>query len=650
MLRHNDNLENKEKVRYDLYKILRMSILLNQNEVDILTLDKFKEASLSIDKMLGEVYDEKLETMFYETTTLENEEKRLKDLVELITNRIEKRKSLLEDYRSVTNKELNGLEYIDKSNELDLYESRLKKIKTYLDNSKLIEVNEQDLEVLKEQLVKEFDLKSSNELKNTKLEETLYNTFVNSLYEMDLYASLESTNIEKEIETIQKEIKETKEQKDTFEQAFNNLKISGISGELELEYASYVENSKRNYYYVKEKEIILKLYNLLEVRENEYSDLFTKRENVKELLQERILLRKELGIKDKDQLLSVFDLVEEQDQEIESQKENIDNINMLSERIKLKENRLEELNKEIKKPEILSILKEYSLIDTYEVEDDSLDIYEEDELSLEEEQEKVEENKESALNLLKELLPEEDFSETESVLPEEEEFNIIEETPVEPEAPKEYLPNQIKDSSMVPTMNFGLSRLKSISVMKRVGDMLGINAKSIEKPVEAPKEEPKVSETSPIFEPTKTIESIFEDKKDTEDLFWTPNEFVEMKADTENTNEIFPNEQATNKPVESLDNQIFEFKMPEATESNNESQIFETPIDNQIFENQNDNQIFEVQNDSQIFENQSSNNGLIFPEPVMPDFGQNILPENNEDKFVWPENAENFDINGIFPN
>ena len=45
MLKHNDNLENKEKVKYDLYKILRMSVLLSQTEPDELTLKKFKEAS-----------------------------------------------------------------------------------------------------------------------------------------------------------------------------------------------------------------------------------------------------------------------------------------------------------------------------------------------------------------------------------------------------------------------------------------------------------------------------------------------------------------------------------------------------------------------------------------------------------------------------
>ena len=162
MLKHNDNLEKKEKVKYDLYKILRMSVLLSQDQVDELTLNKFKDASLNIDNMLNEEYNSKLEEMFYDTSTLDEEEKRLKELVAFVKERIEQRKSLLDDYRTVTSKSLDNLEYIQKSNDLDLYEKRLQLIKDYIENSKLVEVNENDLEVLKNELVKEYDIKSTN--------------------------------------------------------------------------------------------------------------------------------------------------------------------------------------------------------------------------------------------------------------------------------------------------------------------------------------------------------------------------------------------------------------------------------------------------------------------------------------------------------
>lgn len=619
MLRHNENLDSKEKIKYDLYKILRMSILLNQNETDKLTLKKFKEASLNIDKMLGESYDEKLESLFYTTTSLEEEEKRLKDLVLCINDRLEKRKNLLDDYRSVTNQELNDLDYITKSSEIDLYEDRLNTIREYLDNSKLIKVNTEDLASLREELSKEFTLKNENEIINVKIEEKLFNTFVNILYEMDLYSSLELENIDKEIEELQNEIIETKEQKDTFTTAFENLKSSGISGDLELEYASYVENSKRNYYYVKEKEIILKLCKLLGEKEADYSNLYSKRETVKNLLLERFELRKELEIKEKDLMAKVFDLLEEQNEEIEGQTENIDNINVLTERIRLKENRLEELRKLVRMPEILSILKEYSLIDTYDHEDiiDDSDDY--NTMTLEE----PIIDDDSELDLLKDLLPEEDDDEI-----------TFEEEPV-----KEYQPNQIKDSSVVPSMNFGLSRLKSISVMKRVADMLGVSIKKDEVPVvEELKEEEIFVSPEPVQEekqelvPEVTMPVSEQTGNSSDDLFWTPGEFMEMQSEVEensnNTdtkdNLIFVNstELVDNTPVQTNESPIFEFEMPE---------MKETPIDNQIFENTN------------------TNNELIFPEPVMPELGQ-VFPENKEETFMWPENSETLDINGIFPN
>ena len=323
----------------------------------------------------------------------------------------------------------------------------------------------------------------------------------------------------------------------------------------------------------------------------------------------------------------VFELVFEQEQEIENEKENVDNINVLTERIKLKENRLEELNKLVNKPEVLAILKEYGLIDTYDhddIYDDSDDYIE---VSLDEEEEE-DDNTESALNLLLNLIEEEEVSENEEVevVDNYEEFTFDEEEKVEKEE-KEYLPNQIKESLVVPTMNFGLSRLKSISVMKRVGDMLGINAKPTVEKEETKKEEkveePKVEAKEDIVEETPIVEL-----KD-EELFWTPNEFVEMKNETENV-EVAPKveepifiENSAINSNELNDEQIFEFNMPE---------IKEQPIDDKIFENQD-----------------SGSDGLIFPEPIFTENIQRALPENKEDKFMWPDNMETFDINGIFP-
>lgn len=630
MLKHDESLTDKEKVKLDLYKILRMSVLLSQDEVDELTLSKFKDASINLDKMYTEDYEEKLESMFYSTSTLEEEVERLRKLVDFVKDRIEQRKSLQSDYKNVTGKELNDLEYIEKSSELDLYEKRLNLIKSYLDNSKTIEVNKKELTYLESELANEFDRKKSNEEKNVNLEDKLYTDYINTLYEMDLQSLTKVEDIDEELNKIAKEINEAKDQKDTFVTAFDNLKASGISGDLELEYASYVENSKRNYYYVKEKEILLELYELIEKKEKEYSNLFTKRTNVKTLLKERLTLRKEMNIKEKDLLLPIYDLVEEQSHEIEEEKSNTDNINVLTERIKLKENRLEELNKEVKKPEVLSLLKEFHLIDTYDHDDETLN---KDYLFGDEKEEQPEELKDLVKEDILETEPEAEENISDSLFKDlMDEVNDKGEEVEETEPQEEtYLPNQIKSSEMIMSMNFGLSRLKSISVMKRVADMLGIDTRKKE-PEPVVKEEPKQVETN--------------------DLFWTPTEYAEMKSSTEEA------QQEVKLPLNDLfkDN-ISKEEVKQESSTNNvpemkkEDNIFEKEQLSNVFEN--NNNIFENNTNNNIFETNNGDGNIIFPEPVMPTIEEKKLPvDNDSDKFKWPDNSnlEKFDLNGIFPN
>ena len=640
MLKHSEEIEKKEKVRFDLYKILRMSILLSQNDVDEETLKKFQDASSNIDEILDRDYEKKLETLFYKTNTLEEEEDRLKKLVTLVKNRVEQRKSLIDDYQTITFKRFPDLGYINKSGELDLYETRLNTIKSYLDNSRLIKLNEIELSDLRDKLVKEHDKKQENEVRNSRLETSLYNEFMNVLSDDAIYSTKDFSDIDNEILELQSKIQEAKDQKDTFVTAFDNLKSSGITGELEIEYSSYVENSKKNYYLLKEEEYILKLYKLISDKKSDYGNLFVKREDIKDLLQERTLLRTELDVKEKDLLLPVSNLLLEQRQDIIAEKENIDNINNLTERIKLKESRLEELNKEIGKPEILSILKEFSLIDTYdhnELVDDKYDDNLDFELEEEKEQEQEDLDKEEEpetldnqkLSLFEELLKEGQKEQEEPKTEEIKEEEIIPE--------KVYQDNQIKESNTVPTMNLGLSRLKSISVMKRVGDMLGANVKKEEPPVvvtpEVKKEEPKI-----------------EDKQD--DLFWTPVEFQEMKEETTNTNNTFKDLPDISKIFDKNkeEDKIFvnNDKVGNSKPVMETNNIFDNKVNNDIFVNDNeDKKIFTEDKKDDIFTNTTNNNEIIFPEPIVPN---NNKEQKEEDKFVWPESTDKFDVNGIFPN
>ena len=237
----------------------------------------------------------------------------------------------------------------------------------------------------------------------------------------------------------------------------------------------------------------------------------------------------------------------------------------------------------------------------------------------------------------------------------------VEETQeVEPQE-ETYLPNQIKSSEMIMSMNFGLSRLKSISVMKRVADMLGIDTKKKD-PEPVVKEEPKQIETN-------------------DDLFWTPTEFAEMKSSSEepqqevklplddlfkdNTpKEEVKQENTTTVPEMKKEDNIFEKEQPNDIFGNNKvPNIFENNKSNDIFEKEQPNNIFETNkqkdifnnniNNSNVFETNNGDGNVIFPEPVMPTIEEKKLPvDNDSDKFKWPDNSnlEKFDLNGIFPN
>ena len=72
--------------------------------------------------------------------------------------------------------------------------------------------------------------------------------------------------------------------------------------------------------------------------------------------------------------------------------------------------------------------------------------------------------------------------------------------PVQVVEEKTYQPNEIKESVSIPTMNLGLSRLKSISVMKRVAENRWINAKNMNAKIlvtECPAEYIMLSKTKP---------------------------------------------------------------------------------------------------------------------------------------------------------
>ena len=85
---------SSNKIKENKYKILRMSLLLGSDENREETLNNFEDAACEIDAMNDETYIKDLEDKFYDTTNLEEEEKKLTILVDYIGGRVEQRISV----------------------------------------------------------------------------------------------------------------------------------------------------------------------------------------------------------------------------------------------------------------------------------------------------------------------------------------------------------------------------------------------------------------------------------------------------------------------------------------------------------------------------------------------------------------------------
>lgn len=463
-------MNNSNEMQQNLYKILRMNIILAKSSGEIVsedTLQSFDDAAKKIDEIDNIKYDEDIKDLYYATTTLEEEKKRLEKLVSIIDKRIEERKNLIVDYKETTNRPLEALGYIKDEDKIDEYKERLANINTYLSNKDNIIKIEEELRELHTKVEECYNSKQKDEANNFELEDDLLLNFKNIISSSTYSDILSAVDIDFELEKLKPDVINAKKTLNTFETAFNNLKKASISLDSEAEYSSYVEDAKKSYYFVKEKEFLYDIYKIIIDSKNIYSELYNKRDNLDKVLGERLNLRLEIGIFEEDMLNDLYALIDKQNKSILRQKENIDNIASIEDKIKFKELKLNELKEDNKKVEILSLLQEFGIIDTYK-SDVTLDL-----------PKVVEEEP-------KEEIKEEKIEEKEEIL----------------------LPNMVVDvKDAYENLNLSFARSKADTVMRRVGRSLGyapeVKKESLvtfdfDKPKEEKQEEVKVEEIKPV--------------------------------------------------------------------------------------------------------------------------------------------------------
>ena len=420
---------NSIKSLENLCKIFEMRIKLDKEKktkTPSEVIDNYEKYSKKIDSIYNKDFEKEIRGLISPEPTLEKEEERLEKLIDLLEDRLVKRRELEERFYNSTGKYIEGFQIIVSDDELEDKKNRLEIISKYLTTKKEMDEIDSSITKLKTSLIELEEEKSSYIEKNKTMEDSLYSTLMKSIKNDEYFNKITEENYNNELLSVEDKVKENEE---TLEVTLDSVK-SLLKNGVNEEYTSYVEDAEKSFYIWKNREIILRIYELVISFEDDFEKIASKREEISDLLEERINTKKKLHIEDSDELENFEKLLSEQKGILSKEKEVLDNIVNYDSRIKFKEERLNELEEIVNSYEILTILREYGLAPSFDIE----------------------ENEEK----------EEDVP-----------FEEIEE-PVLEDVINDYIdPYRIKDVVVAPrTLNLGLAKLKGESVRENVNRKL----------------------------------------------------------------------------------------------------------------------------------------------------------------------------------
>lgn len=510
---------NSIKSFENLCKIFEMRIKLDK-ERNIKTpsdvIDNYEKYAKKIDSIYNKEFEKEIRNLISPEVTLEKEETRLKRLIKLLEERLDKRRELEEHFYNSTGKYIDGFQLVVSEDELEEKKTRLDTITKYLTTKSEIDELTTSISKLKNSLIELEKEKEEYTEKNKVMEDNIYSSLMTSIKNDEYFTKINEDNYNIELSTVEDKVRENEE---TLEVTLDSVKSLMNSGTYD-DYTSYIEDAEKNYYIWKNREIILKIYELVIAYEEDFDRIIAKRNKLEDLIEENNHLKNKLHTEDNNELLDFENLLLEQKDTLNSEKEVLENIVNYTSRIKFKEERLEELEEINNSYEILTILREYGIIDTYDTEEEAEEIPEE----------------------VSEEIPKEDA-------PKEEVLEDIVNDTIDPYRIKEVI-------DYPKTLNIGLAKLKGESVRETVNrklnpkpkinlfDELTKDMKPEEKVEETPstnesvKEEPKQPVKEDIVPETNNI---------TPEPIWTmPTEEIEPvkdeeinKINLENTNNMF---------------------------------------------------------------------------------------------------------------
>ncbi len=373
---------NSIKSFENLCKIFETRIKLDRGKGIIpedAVLSNYGKYAKKIDDIYNDIFAKEIKEIITPCTEIEDEEKRLEKLLSLLEGRLDKRHALEDRYYDATGEYLMSLQPIVSTYELNEKRDRLNLISKYLDTKREITNVTDDIAKMKNDLSEEEEKKEQYVAKNKIMEDELYSLFIGAIKNDDFYNNLNEDELDKKVSEA---ISNAEEAKETLDVTLDSVKSLAKSG-MEDDYSSYVEDAEKNYYEWKNREITLKIYELVVILDDDFEQMIEKRAKINELVEERTNLKSQLRIEELDAFFEFEKALEKQINTLEEERAVLENINNYSNRISYKEERLGELEEDNNSPEMLTILREFGLVEVYDseeekaeepVEEESLDI------------------------------------------------------------------------------------------------------------------------------------------------------------------------------------------------------------------------------------------------------------------------------------
>lgn len=344
------------------YDILKASLSFpNPKDKDKL-LDSYMEVARSVNDKRYTAYVEGLDDFYYKTYNLEDEKVRLNALIKYINGYRDAFSKFNNEYKEIT-----GLDLEDKEqyNDLSIYENRLDNIKEYLSNCNRIKSLEEEVKNYERDLDRFTEEALNNDRVNRELEEKLLEFFMSFIHNNSFCEALDYSDIGFELEKVRDEIGHKRDELDNFYMAYESLLNQNLPDSKINEYKSYVKEARMDYYTSREKEYVYELYELISSIETEYSDVVSKRERISRIFDDRLLLRGQLEIIDEDSFMDIEKFCNNQYSVIKAEKRVNDNISDTERKIESAKEEIRGLRDKNETVDILSILNEFGIIDTY---------------------------------------------------------------------------------------------------------------------------------------------------------------------------------------------------------------------------------------------------------------------------------------------